>query len=171
MKFVPIFAPYLNAVVFEGDNDEFTLFIDFLTDATMLEEYFNENPDVLTFYKISIEDAVEQTLDHAIGLYELLEKHKVNLDEIFEPLKELSSELVLCKVKFKEKWIRLYAIKVESQYYIITGGAIKQSQKMDNHPDTKRQLAKLERVRDYLLEQGITDIDGFFELINEKDYD
>jgi hypothetical protein len=167
MNFDTIFAPHLHAVKLENDFDEFERIINFLSDASQLEEYFNENPDVLIHYKISIEDAIEKTLEAAIELYEHIEKYKNNLNLIFEPLKKLGGEHVLHRMKYKSTWIRLYAIQIESQYFIITGGAIKQSQKMSDHPDTKKELSKLEKVRDYLLEQGISDIDGFFELINE----
>lgn len=167
MDFITIFAPYLHSVVFEGEPDEFTSFIGFLTDAEQLEEYFNNNQEVLAFYNLSIEDAVIQTANIAEELYDYIETNKDDLDSIFEPLKQFGGNVSLHKMKHKINWIRLYAIQVESKYYIITGGAIKQSQKMKLHPETQKQLYKMERVRDYLIEQGVSDFDGFFELINE----
>jgi hypothetical protein len=38
---------------------------------------------------------------------------------------------------------------------------------MKEHNGTQKQLGNLSKVRDYLTEQGIVDINGFFELINE----
>jgi hypothetical protein len=38
---------------------------------------------------------------------------------------------------------------------------------MADHPETSRQLKTLEKVKDFLLEQGINDLDGFLELMNE----
>jgi hypothetical protein len=70
-------------------------------------------------------------------------------------------------MKLKSNWIRIYAIKLESKYFVITGGAIKQSQIMQDHYETVVQLNRLKMVKAYLEEQGILDIDGFFELINE----
>jgi len=167
MKFVTIFAPKLHAAKFEEDYDEFTKFIHFLTDASKLEKYFNENPHALYHYKISIEDAIVQTIDIALDIYANLEACKDDLNAIFEPLKRFENEMVLHQMKLKASWIRIYALKVESEFYIITGGAIKQSLKMDGHPDTKKALRKLESVKTFLLQQGITDFNGFFELINE----
>lgn len=167
MKFNTIFAPYLHAVVLDDEIDEFTRFIEFLSDAIQLDEYFNENQNVLAYYNISIEDAIDNTLDLVFELYDYIEQNKNNLNNIFEPLKKIGGEHILHKMKFKSDWLRLYAIKVESQYFIITGGAIKQSQKMPDHIGTEKQLGNLNKVRDYLIEQGITDIDGFFELNNE----
>ncbi|MBP9187138.1 MAG: hypothetical protein KBE91_09385 [Bacteroidia bacterium] len=167
MKFNTIFAPYLHAVVLDDEIDEFDRFIRFLSDAIQLEAYFNENQNVLAYYNISIEDAIDNTLDLVPELYDYIEQNKNNLNNIFEPLKKIGGEHILHKMKFKSDWLRLYAIKVESQYFIITGGAIKQSQKMSDHIGTEKQLGNLNKVRDYLIDQGINDIDGFFALINE----
>ncbi|MCF8254687.1 MAG: hypothetical protein K9H61_12820 [Bacteroidia bacterium] len=167
MKFVNIFAPQLFALVIEDEIDEFTSFINFLTDVSKLEAYFNENTDVLKFYNLSIEEAIEKTEELAIELYDYLEENRENLNQVFVPLKKFGNELVLHKMKHKINWVRLYAIQVESQYYVITGGAIKQSQNMADHPETARQLKKLEKVREFLLAQGISDMDGFYELLRE----
>ena len=167
MRFVNIFVPHLYALIIEKEIDEFTAFINFLTDASALEAYFNENSDVQKFNNLSIEEAVEKTADLAIELYDYLDHNKENLSQVFEPLKKFGSELVLLKMKHKINWVRLYAIQIETQYYVITGGAIKQSQKMADHPETTRQLKTLEKVKDFLLEQGINDMDGFLELMNE----
>jgi hypothetical protein len=167
MRFVDIFAPYLYSIIIDNEYDEFHNFLSFLTDPSRLEVYFYENQDILNFYNLSVEDAVIQTSEFAVELYEHLENNMNNLDKVFEPLKVIGEKLVLHKMKLKVSWIRLYAIKIESEYYVITGGAIKQSQKMNDHPETQLQLRKMEIVRDFLMSQGISDIDGFFELINE----
>jgi len=39
MKFIPIFDPYLFAISIDNKIDEFSLFINFLTDIILLEEY------------------------------------------------------------------------------------------------------------------------------------
>jgi hypothetical protein len=171
MKFNTIFEPNLYSVIFDNNTDEFEKFLRFLTDATQLEVYFNENRNVLKYYNISIEDAIEKTLDLSIELYEYLKLNRNNLDKIFEPLKSFGGEYALHRMKFKSNWIRVYAIKIESKYFVITGGVIKQSNKMKEHIGTQKQLVNLSKVREYLLEQGIVDVDGFFELINEKNDD
>ena len=58
MKFNTIFAPYLHAVVLDDEIDEFTRFIEFLSDAIQLDEYFNENQNILAYYNISIEGGI-----------------------------------------------------------------------------------------------------------------
>jgi len=167
MRFVDIFAPYLYAVSFNEEGDEFSNFIDFLTDTSQLEQYFNDNKSLLIYSGLSIEDAVNRLSELAIEIYDYLNANKENLDEVFEPISAVAGERVLYKMKFKKEWIRLYAIQIESKYYVITGGAIKQSQKMSDHPATENQLAKMEQIRIFLKNEGITDIDGLLELIME----
>ena len=113
MEFINIFAPHLYALVIEKEIDEFTSFINFLTDASELEAYFNENSDILKFNNLSIEEAVEKTADLATELYDYLDQNKENLSKIFEPLKKFGNELVLHKMKHKIDWVRLYAIQVD----------------------------------------------------------
>jgi hypothetical protein len=167
MKFIPIFEPYLLSISLNNKIDELSLFIDFLTDTILLENYFNENKQVFDFYNFTKEEAILQTSDLAEELYYKLEKNKENLDRLFQPLRILDGGITLQKMKLKSNWIRIYAIKLESKYFVITGGAIKQSQIMQDHYETVVQLNRLKMVKVYLMEQGISDIDGFYELLNE----
>ena len=66
-----------------------------------------------------------------------------SLDELFRPLENLrSSEMVLGKEKAKgirnkhSSWLRLYALRLQANYYIITGGAIKLTPTMQEREHT-----------------------------------
>ena len=61
----------------------------------------------------------------------------------------------------------LYAIKLIQGNYIITGGAIKLTATMQEREHTRQELVKIDRVRRYLLEEGIIDDEGFIEYISE----
>ena len=61
----------------------------------------------------------------------------------------------------------MYAIKIDANCFVITGGAIKMSQAMQDHPDSNNELAKIKAAKEYLQENSIFDIDSFYELINE----
>jgi hypothetical protein len=50
--------------------------------------------------------------------------------------------------------------------YVITGGAIKLTLKMKEREHTKLELAKMERVRSFLLNENIIDDDSFVEYMN-----
>lgn len=81
------------------------------------------------------------------------------------------NEMILSREKAKgsrqfghASWLRLYALKFEPDTYLVTGGAIKLTRTMEEREHTRRELVRMEQVRDYLLEQGAVDLDGF------KDY-
>lgn len=54
---------------------------------------------------------------------------------------------------------RLYAIWIESNVYIITGGGIKLVKEMKDMPELKTELQKIKIVREWLEEQGIASAD------------
>ena len=64
-------------------------------------------------------------------------------------------------------WLRVYAIRLTTGAYIITGGAIKLTFKMEERDHTKRELDKIERVRNFLINEHIIDDDSFIEYIAE----
>ncbi len=63
-------------------------------------------------------------------------------------------------------WLRIYAIKLATGVYIITGGAIKLTATMEEREHTQAELTKMEMVRNFLLNEGIIDDDGFIEYLN-----
>ena len=73
------------------------------------------------------------------------------------------------KARLKRKyghssWLRLYAIKLIQGNYIITGGAIKLTATMQEREHTRQELVKIDRVRRYLLEEGIIDDEGVYRV-------
>ena len=99
-----------------------------------------------------------------------------NLDELFRPLENTRlSEMLLGREKAKGRfhvhasWLRLYAIRLESGRYIITGGAIKLTATMQEREHTLAELTKLNKVRDYLISLGIFDYNGFEDYYGGND--
>lgn len=64
-------------------------------------------------------------------------------------------------------WLRIYAIKLEPGIYIITGGAIKLTRTMQEREHTLIELARMEKVRRFLLDNDIVDKDSFVDFLNE----
>ena len=64
-------------------------------------------------------------------------------------------------------WLRIYAIKLEPGIYIITGGAIKLTRTMQEREHTLVELARMEKVRNFLLDNDIVDLDSFNDYIKE----
>jgi hypothetical protein len=64
-------------------------------------------------------------------------------------------------------WLRVYAIRLEKNVFVATGGAIKLTRSMQERPHTQEQLDKLNSCRQYLLNNGLFDADSFISLIEE----
>ena len=166
MKIVRIFAPYLWSFKFNEGPDELSRLYELWTNQEELRDYFQNNNDVLAFYNIDIEEAIEETIENADNLYDLLSENRENLDDLFNPLSRYKFPVLnLPHYKSKRKWLRLYAIKIEANYYVITGGAIKQSQKMQENPITNNELDKLALCRNFLITNGVFDSDSMIDFI------
>jgi len=175
MRIVPIFAVRLNA--FHYDQEDFDevrrLFRDW-QDPEFLEDFLTQNLQDLQsgfFGSITVERAITSTRAEAIRLEKelknLSENQHESLDNIFEPLDNYTDDdfsRSKAKGDRQKSWLRIYALKIDSNVYVVTGGAIKLTRSMQERDHTNRELQKFERCRDYLHEQGITDIDGFKEL-------
>ena len=167
------------AVRYEGKNDNalYTLF-DQWNDVMWLRSFFKKNwQDLESYFKITdINQAIEDTIEDSDRLQGIIMdiSPEANLDEIFHPLENFrTSEMLLGKEKAKLKrvvrhssWLRIYAIKLSEGIYVITGGAIKLTLKMNEREHTQKELTKLEKVRSFLLSENIIDNDSFVEYMN-----
>lgn len=167
------------AVRYEGeaDNTLYTLF-DQWNDVMWLRTFFKKNwLDLASYFKITdINQAIEDTIEDSDRLQGIIMdiSPDANLDEIFHPLENFrTSDILLGKEKARLKrtvrhtsWLRIYAIKLSEGVYVITGGAIKLTLKMEEREHTKLELAKMERVRSFLLNENIIDDDSFVEYMN-----
>lgn len=153
----------------EKDMNEFEWLFDCWNNIQYLEDFFNENEMDLKsdFYNyISVETAVYQTLKDAQNLedeirnivYERKSKFP-SLDRLFKNLYDSSIEEKYDKQKcygiIDRSWLRVYAIKLESGKFLVTGGAIKLTKSMNNRIHTKRELKKLDNCLKYLKENNI----------------
>ena len=167
------------AVHFEGEDDnEFYKVFNNWTDVVWLRAFFKENIDDLNaYFKITdIKEAISDTIEDSERLrYIIMDiSPETDLSKIFRPLdNNQASDVMLQKEKARLKrkyghssWLRLYAIKLIQGNYIITGGAIKLTATMQEREHTRQELVKIDRVRRYLLEEGIIDDEGFIEYIS-----
>ncbi len=152
-------------------TDEFNRLFDLWNDGEYLRAFFKEHiSDLKTDFweNMSIRDAVEKVLNEA-GIFEdmLFElghgrpwKGKNNIKQFFQPLdnREYNDKLYQkkkAKPESKLPFLRLYAIRLADDSFIITGGAIKLTDKMNGKKHLEKELAKLEQVKSYLKENGI----------------
>lgn len=168
MKIITIFAYQLFAFQYTGEVDnEFDRLMELWTDIAFLKAFAKENNI------INVEKFINDILQDAEQIQDFLENLSQNKEPYgfyFEPLQMSESKKILSlqKGKIRKNKLRYYAIKLDENCFVITGGAIKMSQTMQDHSDTIKELKKLETARAYLKENGVFDEDSFFELLIEQ---
>lgn len=182
MEFVRIIDGYdhLWAVKARGkDADELTILFRNWTNGEYLLDFFLEHfADLESFFHIErLDEAVNDTFEDAEALQKLVLDfpYTEHLDELFRPLdltdtrtRELSREKARNWDRNRHaSWLRIYAIRLEPNIYVVTGGAIKLTRTMQEREHTALELQKLNRCKDYLKANGVFDQDSFVELTNE----
>jgi hypothetical protein len=186
MKFVRSLKGYdhLWAVRFpEKEADELTLLFRKWGDMNFLLDFFRDNIDDLqeNFHVRRVWDAIQDTFTDA----DVLEKKILgfpfieNLDSLFLPLSQADDRAVeLTREKARNwnrerhaSWLRVYAIRLEKNVFVITGGAIKLTQTMQDRPHTREELKKMDRCREFLKTNGIFDQDSLIDYANEESYE
>ena len=131
-----------------------------------------------SYFKITdVNQAIYDTIEDSERLQCLIMdiSPDADLDQIFRPLENSrTSEMLLGKEKARlrnrprhDSWLRIYAIKLEPGIYVITGGAIKLTLTMQEREHTLVELARMEKVRRFLLDNDIADKDSFVDYLNE----
>ncbi len=168
------------AVRYEGaeDNVLATIF-DQWNDVMWLRTFFKENrADLASYFKITdVDEAIYDTIDDAERLQCLIMdiSPDADLDRIFRHLEPSRiSQMLLGKEKARldrrrrhASWLRIYAIKLSQGVYIITGGAIKLTATMKERRHTLNELAKMERVRNFLISEDVADKESFEDYLRE----
>lgn len=164
----------------EEDVDELTLLFRKWNNAEFLFDFFMENfEDLKSFFKIErIDQAIEDTFEDAEALEELILDfpYTEHLDELFKPLDITDTRLSeLTREKARNwnrdrhaSWLRIYAIRLEPNVYVVTGGAIKLSRTMQEREHTSLELVKLNRCKAFLKANGVFDQGSFVELTKEE---
>jgi hypothetical protein len=179
MKIFTIFEKRLYAFKFPNeDYDQFERLFDCWQDPEFLENFFTQHERDLrsNFYRtlsISVEDAVLYTIDEAKRLEKRLlylsSDPRQSLSDVFKPLSDWDfGKYKSFKYKAygsrRKSWLRIYAIRMAANIYIVTGGAIKLTQTMQDREHTATELRKMDRCIEFLREVGVDDIEGFKEL-------
>jgi hypothetical protein len=163
----------------EKDADELTLLFRNWSNFNYLLDFFLNNLDDLQhFFHIQrVREAIQDTLEDADVLERLILDfpYTENLDGLFHPLglsDNRTAELTREKARNwgrnrHASWLRVYAIRVERNVFIVTGGAIKLTPAMQDRPHTQEELDKMNRCRDFLNENGIFDQDSFIDFVND----
>ncbi len=168
------------AVRYEGkDDNALAEVLDQWNDIVWLRSFFKENiEDLESYFKITdVNQAIYDTLEDADRLQCLILdiSPDADLDKLFRHLEpDRMTEMLLGKEKARvanrsrhASWLRIYAIKLSKGVYIITGGAIKLTATMQERQHTIDELSKMERVRNYLIDEHIVDNESFIDYLSE----
>jgi len=178
MKIVDIFVEespgrlYSFVYKIEGSThyhlNEYDRLMELWTDVNYLRQYGKKNKveNINQFVRNRLQDAenIQDLLDELIHTSKPLEYYFQALHNNETGIKILS--LQKGKVSSKDG-LRIYALKIDSDCFIITGGAIKMSLLMEDHPDTKNELIKIKKAKDYLKENNVFDSESFYEFLIE----
>jgi hypothetical protein len=168
MKFACIFENQLYSFHYDEYNEnEYDRNINLWSNTAYLFEFAKENniQDIVAFV-----DEIYDNLEELEDLINEIAESSGQFKRLFIPLEhsETNKTISLRKGKINHNRLRLYAIKIIDELFIITGGAIKMSQRMLDHPGTAGELVKLSVARQYLDINDIHNEDAFFELIAES---
>ncbi len=166
----------------EEPQDEFCRIFNNWQDPEYLDGFFNKHKKDLQskfFNFISIEEAIKKTIDEAYEFQQEIlstaENGKKdflqNLQTLFRPLHK-SEEFIYPIPNFQKSkaygsrrsWLRIYAIRIDKNVFFITGGAIKLTKTM-NKKHLKKELKKLEKVKQFLISENIIDNESIVDFL------
>lgn len=183
MEFVRVIKGYNHLWAVKNPDkelDELTSLFEQWNDANYLFKFFRDNIDDLkSYFKIErVSQAIQDTLEDSDALEELILTfpYTEELDTLFKPLDVTdtkSMELTRQKARNWERerhdsWLRIYAIRLEPNVYVVTGGAIKLTRAMQDKEHTMIELNKLNKCKEFLKRNGVFDKDSFIDLNMEE---
>lgn len=183
MEIVTIFAESLYAVEHEGAaENEYDRLMDLWTDVSYLRQFAKDamSQDIESFKKYtrledvkSFVDAVSEDAEDIQDFMYDVEEGEEKLDDFFKNYHNKESRfrvLSLQKGKPNRKsFLRLYALRIDAETYLITGGAIKLVATMQESEELMDEELKLNKVKAYLQDNGVFDCDSFQEFKTELD--
>jgi hypothetical protein len=176
----------LHAFSFDDEIEEFSRIFKLWRDTKYIQDYLNQNIENLEsgYYKYSsIDEVIDDIRNQAISLQKLILQYAENgfntkgdnLQMLFKPLDNRESSIPLHqetkakpdKKEYKKPIIRLYAIRIDANTFILTGGLIKLTERMDQCPYGIIELDKIKQAKSFLKQQGIKfeeDLDNYYDL-------
>lgn len=169
MKIDTIFVGYLYAIHYDNETEnELKRLLNQWVNVRYLKLFAQKNKihDTETFVKALLKDLedMEDAIDE-------IDQDNKKLKLFFQPLYNEETGLTalsLQKAKRKNNRLRFYAIRIHENLFLITGGAIKMTQEMKDHPQTEKERLKLYHIKDWLKDNSVIDDDSFYEFLKEE---
>ena len=176
IELVRIVPETLWAARFEGiQENEYDRIFDLWNDPEYLDAFFSKHEKDLVkdFYGYcSVSQAVSITLSEADEferhLLKLAERQDLGrrLGDIFKPL-EKTATIKIKNEKSKaygtgsNSWLRTYAVRLNYNFFVISGGAIKLTKTMNEREHLKEELIKLDALVRFLKELNIETVEDW----------
>ncbi|WP_026629129.1 hypothetical protein [Dyadobacter alkalitolerans] len=159
----------------ENEENEYDLAFKCWNDPEHLETFFTKHEeDLITdFYgHCSVSQAVSITLSEADEFERQLLKvargqdFRQKLGDIFKPLDRVA-RIKVVNEKSKaygtgaKSWLRMYAVRLNYDFFVISGSAIKLTKAMNEREHLKRELEKLNVVVRFLKELNIETVEDW----------
>jgi hypothetical protein len=173
MKIVRIFADQLFAFRYDNETDnELRRLLTLWNDTAHLYQFVMQHKADAP-QNVSIPTLINQLIDNANNIDDTLNKISTDpnrsLEEFFKPLDNQEYHIVeLSKQKGRKNYLRLYAIRVDTNCFVITGGAIKFHHLNKDRPHTQKEMEKIDRCRNFLKDNSVFDADSFYEFLKEQ---
>lgn len=177
MKLISIHEGYLYSVKFEGeDSDEFSRVLEEVTDVSAVLDFLKENGEMFDSYfgkyfktKEEAAERIAEEADEMESYLDYLESNTRNrkgpdYDNFFQYLDgayRCDIKYIPMKaygVNYRKSFIRLYAIRLKPNIYVVVDGGIKLGKTIQDSPGLKDTvLKKIKIVKEYLQANGIID--------------
>lgn len=179
MEIIEIYSNHLYAIQYEeGEENEFDRLFDEWNDMEKVVKFMEENKIYLSNKEIwgrefNTEDAAKRVRIEAEELEELFDTLYENTKTGKKPdfdshFRELNGKYIyeINYIPMKSygvenpSMLRIYAVKLKPNKYIITGGGIKLSDSIQNSPGLKDHVIhNIDRTRAFLKANGIDDVE------------
>ena len=174
MKIVSIFADKLFSIHYDNESqNELTRLIELWGNADEIHNFLASIVNDIGGID-KIEPLQDELLNNRKTLIEILYKigtNKIDINLFFKQLNnnEYQLNVLLSKRKGRVNYLRIYALKIDENCFLVTGGAIKFTKLMQDRPHTLKELFKIEKCRTFLMQNDVTDVDSLYEFLNEDE--
>lgn len=191
MKLFSIFASQLYSIKYDGEvENEFDRLFKLWMNVEFVSEFIHRNAPLLKdkFWKGYSENDVvmlvrNEAINFQLGLSQLyhntIKGNFPDFDNKFEPIHLGDTggyyELVESEIHGADRTVipyrtvlRFYAVKVDVNTYVIGGGGIKLTKTYEGTPGLSKEVAKLGRLKQYLMANGIFDKENLRQFEDEQ---
>jgi hypothetical protein len=169
------------------EQDEFERNLNLWSDTEYIINYLEVNKRYLEseyFRDDSIDSLLSKIKKETIEIEKLMvqkaqegfNKSGESLQQLFKPLNNWEYQLfahqeskaVISNHHFPKPILRMYAIRIAENTFVITGGAIKLVHQMEDHDDTSEELKKLKNAKAFLVESNLITEEDIKLFLNDQ---